>query len=136
MEELLCTPACVYQQLAGAVWVQWKTNGRFVETLCGMKNLELRRRLADTRLCDDLCTHVQVVFGHLYGIFLLHDPESFYGILGSLVICVGVIAVSWPSRAADAPALDSKADAIAERADDSFEMARLVDGELEEERRS
>lgn len=48
---------------------------------------------------DDITNEVcivtmQVVFAHLYGILLLHDPESFLGVLGSLVICCGVVAVS------------------------------------------
>ena len=43
-------------------------------------------------------TLLQVVFAHLYGIALLHDPESLFGVLGSLVICIGVVAVSWPAN--------------------------------------
>ena len=31
----------------------------------------------------------------MYGILLLHDPESVLGVLGSIVICCGVIGVNW-----------------------------------------
>ena len=41
---------------------------------------------------------MQVVFGHLYGIAIFHDSISLYKLLGSTVICWGVVAVSWPSK--------------------------------------
>jgi drug/metabolite transporter (DMT)-like permease len=40
----------------------------------------------------------QVVFGYFYGIFIFHDSHSIIGIFGSMIICVGVAAVSWPSK--------------------------------------
>lgn len=39
-----------------------------------------------------------MVFGYLYGIFLFHDPNSVLSISGSIVICIGVVAVSWPLK--------------------------------------
>ena len=41
---------------------------------------------------------MQVVFGYLYGIFIFHDAHNLLGIFGSLIICLGVVAVSWPSK--------------------------------------
>lgn len=41
---------------------------------------------------------MQVVFGYIYGIAIFHDSISLYGLLGSSVICLGIVAVSWPSK--------------------------------------
>ena len=60
-------------------------------------------------VCDTL---TQVVFAHVYGIALLHEPESLFGVLGSLVICVGVVAVSWPANKAKDTTTASKLDLV------------------------
>ena len=41
---------------------------------------------------------MQVVFGYIYGVAIFHDSINLYGLLGSTVICLGVVAVSWPSK--------------------------------------
>lgn len=41
---------------------------------------------------------LQVVFGYAYGIFIFNDAHNILGILGSIIICLGVAAVSWPSK--------------------------------------
>lgn len=43
---------------------------------------------------------MQVVFGYLYGLSVFHDPLDLYGLLGSMIICSGVVAVTWPRRGA------------------------------------
>ena len=55
---------------------------------------------------------MQVVFAHIYGIALLHDPESLWGVLGSLVICIGVVAVSWPANRPRDTIAASKSDLV------------------------
>lgn len=44
---------------------------------------------------------IQVVFGYLFGLFIFHDKFSVLGLLGSAIICLGVVAVSWPSKKVD-----------------------------------
>ena len=65
------------------------------------------------------------MFGYIYGILVFHDAHTVLGILGSFVICAGVIAVSWPQETPESAPEDlSKSDL-----EDSaiLEMAPLVE---------
>ena len=56
---------------------------------------------ADLNLKLNKSVFLQVVFGYIYGILVFHDAHNVLGILGSFVICAGVIAVSWPQKKTD-----------------------------------
>lgn len=43
---------------------------------------------------------MQVVFGYIFGLVIFHDPLSILGLAGSGLICLGVLAVTWPARSA------------------------------------
>ena len=67
---------------------------------CLQQNTALARashklRSSQTKLC------LQVVFGYLYGVFIFHDSHNLIGVMGSALICIGVVAVSWPAKESD-----------------------------------
>ena len=68
----------------------------------------------------------QVLYGTIFGSVLLHESVSLLGILGSLVICVGVIAVSWPSKSSPA-AVVKGAEGSIERETEVLELCPLVE---------
>ena len=66
---------------------------------------------------------VQVVFAYLYGLAFLGEAVQAVSVAGSLVICVGVLATSWPRKTAT----DDRLPVVHKVSDPTYELVPIAE---------